>query len=191
MVCAAKGYPLVVTMAESFSVERRKLMRFLGAKVVLTPAPLGATGMIDKAKELAAANGWFHEPAVRERGQPGLPRQDHGAGNPARTSPKSSTTGSPASAPAARSRASPACSGTRGRTPRSSSREPETAPMLTSHAEQARNADGSPAAPPPRLEAASVPGLEPRLHAQDHRRRGGREADRRDRHHPRPGGASR
>src|SRR6476619_4256457 len=43
MVCAAKGYPLVVTMAESFSVERRKLMRFLGAKVVLTPAPAGAT----------------------------------------------------------------------------------------------------------------------------------------------------
>jgi len=59
MVCAAKGYPLVVTMAESFSVERRKLMRFLGAKVVLTPPPLGATGMIDKVKELAAANGWF------------------------------------------------------------------------------------------------------------------------------------
>src|SRR6188474_3017676 len=43
MVCAAKGYPLVLTMAEPFSVERRKLMRFLGAKVVLTPAPLGAT----------------------------------------------------------------------------------------------------------------------------------------------------
>src|SRR5688572_20663386 len=59
MVCAAKGYPLVVTMAESFSVERRKLMRFLGAKVVLTPAPLGATGMIEKVKELAAKNGWF------------------------------------------------------------------------------------------------------------------------------------
>src|ERR1700760_2476775 len=59
MVCAQKGYPLVVTMAESFSVERRKLMRFLGAKVVLTPAPLGATGMIEKVKELAAANGWW------------------------------------------------------------------------------------------------------------------------------------
>ena len=55
MVCAAKGYPLVVTMAESFSVERRKLMRFLGAKVVLTPASVGATGMIDKCKDLAAA----------------------------------------------------------------------------------------------------------------------------------------
>lgn len=59
MVCAAKGYPLVVTMAESFSVERRKLMRFLGAKVVLTPAAAKGTGMIAKAKELADANGWF------------------------------------------------------------------------------------------------------------------------------------
>jgi cysteine synthase len=59
MVCAAKGYPLVVTMAESFSVERRKLMRFLGAKVVLTPAPKRATGMVDMAMALAKKHGWF------------------------------------------------------------------------------------------------------------------------------------
>src|SRR6185369_5313329 len=59
MVCAQKGYPLVVTMAESFSVERRKLMRFLGAKVVLTPAPAGGTGMVKKAIELAETHGWF------------------------------------------------------------------------------------------------------------------------------------
>lgn len=59
MVCAAKGYPLVVTMADSFSVERRKLMRFLGAKVVLTPRALKGYGMYAKAKELAEANGWF------------------------------------------------------------------------------------------------------------------------------------
>jgi len=59
MVCAAKGYPLVVTMAESFSMERRKLMRFLGAKVVITPAPAGGIGMVDKAVELAEKNGWF------------------------------------------------------------------------------------------------------------------------------------
>ena len=59
MVCAQKGYPLVVTMAESFSVERRKLMRFLGAKVVLTPAPAGGTGMLKKAVELAETHGWF------------------------------------------------------------------------------------------------------------------------------------
>ena len=59
MVCAAKGYPLVVTMAESFSVERRRLMRFLGAKVIITPAPAGGTGMVDKAVELAKTHGWF------------------------------------------------------------------------------------------------------------------------------------
>src|SRR4030081_1387100 len=59
MVCAATGYPLVVTMAESFSVERRKLMRFLGAKVILTPATEGATGMVKKATALAEKNGWY------------------------------------------------------------------------------------------------------------------------------------
>src|ERR1700739_1938476 len=60
MVCAAKGYPLVVTMAESFSIERRRLMRFLGAKVVLTPAALRATGMVPKTIELARTHGWFY-----------------------------------------------------------------------------------------------------------------------------------
>jgi cysteine synthase A len=59
MVCACKGYPLVVTMAESFSVERRRLMRFLGAKVVLTPASLKGSGMLAKAVELAEEHDWF------------------------------------------------------------------------------------------------------------------------------------
>ena len=59
MVCAAKGYPLVVTMAEPFSVERRKLMRFLGAKVVITPAAERGFGMVAKAAELAKTHGWF------------------------------------------------------------------------------------------------------------------------------------
>lgn len=59
MVCAAKGYPLVITMSEAFSVERRRLMRFLGAKVVLTPKGQKGFGMYQKAKELAEANGWF------------------------------------------------------------------------------------------------------------------------------------
>src|SRR6201992_1223334 len=59
MVCAAKGYPLVVTMAETFSVERRRLMRFLGAKVVLTPAAERAGGMVKKTQELAEKSGWF------------------------------------------------------------------------------------------------------------------------------------
>lgn len=59
MVCAVKGYPLVLTMAESFSLERRKILRFLGARVVLTPAELKGTGMVAKAVELAKAHGWF------------------------------------------------------------------------------------------------------------------------------------
>ena len=71
MVCAQKGYPLVITMAENFSVERRKLMRFLGAKVVLTPAGEMGTGMVAKAAELAKAHGWwqprqFENPANAE-----------------------------------------------------------------------------------------------------------------------------
>ncbi|MEZ5786051.1 MAG: pyridoxal-phosphate dependent enzyme [Xanthobacteraceae bacterium] len=59
MVCAQKGYPLVVTMAENFSIERRRLMRFLGAKVVLTPASEKGSGMLAKAVELAQTHGWF------------------------------------------------------------------------------------------------------------------------------------
>ena len=69
MVCARKGYPLVVTMAESFSVERRKLLRFLGARVVLTPASEKGTGMMKKAEELAEEHGYF------------LPRQFENAAN--------------------------------------------------------------------------------------------------------------
>ncbi len=59
MVCAAKGYPLVVTMADSFSIERRRLMRFLGARVILTPREQKGFGMYEKAVELADKNGWF------------------------------------------------------------------------------------------------------------------------------------
>ncbi|MEX2258798.1 MAG: pyridoxal-phosphate dependent enzyme [Woeseia sp.] len=71
MVCAQKGYPLVVTMAENFSIERRKMLRFLGAKVVLTPASLKGSGMVAKAVELAEAHGWwqprqFENPANAE-----------------------------------------------------------------------------------------------------------------------------
>ncbi|MBI5506968.1 MAG: cysteine synthase A [Deltaproteobacteria bacterium] len=59
MVCAAKGYPFVATMVETFSVERRKIMRALGAKVILTPAAERGTGMVRKAEELAKKHGWF------------------------------------------------------------------------------------------------------------------------------------
>jgi cysteine synthase A len=59
MVCAQKGYPLVVTMPESFIAERRRMMRFLGAKGVLTPASERSMGMVNKANELAERHGWF------------------------------------------------------------------------------------------------------------------------------------
>jgi cysteine synthase A len=59
MVCAAKGYPFVAVMSETFSVERRKIMRLLGAKVILTPGPERGSGMVRKAEELARRHGWF------------------------------------------------------------------------------------------------------------------------------------
>ncbi|HMI36098.1 MAG TPA: pyridoxal-phosphate dependent enzyme, partial [Steroidobacteraceae bacterium] len=59
MVCAAKGYPFVAVMVETFSVERRKIMRMLGAKVILTPAAERATGMVKKTEEMAKKHGWF------------------------------------------------------------------------------------------------------------------------------------
>ena len=59
MVCAAKGYPFVAVMVESFSVERRRIMRMLGAKVILTPAAERGRGMVSKAQALAEKHGWF------------------------------------------------------------------------------------------------------------------------------------
>ncbi len=146
MVCAAKGYPLVVTMAESFSVERRKLMRFLGAKVVLTPAPLGATGMIEKTKELAKANGWW------------MSRQFENEANPEY---HSKTTAQEILRDFADQKLDYWVTGfgtggtlkgvasvLRQKMPNTKIivGEPETAPMLSTHTEQPRNADGSPSA---------------------------------------------
>ena len=147
MVCAQKGYPLVVTMADSFSVERRKLMRFLGAKVVLTPAPAGGTGMVNKAVELAKAHGWF------------LTRQFENEANPdyhSRTTAREivedfkgerldywvtgyGTGGTLKGVARVLAKEMPdtkiiVC-------------EPEDAQLLASDAEQARNPDGSPAMP--------------------------------------------
>jgi len=59
MVCAAKGYPFVATMVETFSVERRKIMKALGARVILTPAAEKGTGMVVRAEQLAKEHGWF------------------------------------------------------------------------------------------------------------------------------------
>src|ERR1700760_630484 len=72
MICAAKGYPLVIVMAESFSIERRRLMRFLGAKVVLTPAALRATGMVNKTMELAQTHGWFYTRQFENEANPDM-----------------------------------------------------------------------------------------------------------------------
>ena len=182
MVCAAKGYPLVVTMAETFSVERRKLMRFLGAKVILTPAADRGLGMVEKARELAAKHGWF------------LTRQFE---NEANADIHSRTTAREIIADFRReARLLGDRLGTGG-TLKGVARvlakerpetkivvcEPDDAPMLTSGTEQERNPDGSPAAPR-RVQAASDAGLEPGFHPQADRRCGRHEGDRPDPHDP-------
>ena len=161
MVCAQKGYPLVVTMAESFSVERRRLMRFLGAKVVLTPAAQKGTGMVNKAVELASKHGWF------------LTRQFENPANPEiheRTTAREilddfkdrkldfwvtgfGTGGTLRGVSKVLSKESPAtkivvC-------------EPELAPMLSSGKAQDRNADGSPAASHPAFQPHPMQGWSP------------------------------
>ena len=161
MVCAAKGYPLVVTMAETFSVERRKLMRFLGAKVVLTPAADRGLGMVNKAIELAEKNGWF------------LTRQFENEANPdmhSRTTAREivddfkgekldywvtgfGTGGTLKGVARVLAKEMPntkivVC-------------EPADAPMLTSGQPQERKADGSPAAPNPAFKPHPMQGWSP------------------------------
>jgi cysteine synthase A len=78
MVCAARGYPFVAVMAESFSVERRQIMRAFGAKVILTPAAARGTGMVKKAEELAAKHGWFLARQFENPANPAYHRQTTG-----------------------------------------------------------------------------------------------------------------
>jgi cysteine synthase A len=78
MVCAAKGYGFVATMAESFSVERRKIMRALGAKVILTPAAERGSGMVRRAQELAEKHGWFLARQFENPANPDYHRQTTG-----------------------------------------------------------------------------------------------------------------
>jgi cysteine synthase A len=161
MVCAAKGYPLVVTMAETFSVERRRLMRFLGAKVVLTPAADRAVGMIRKTEELARAHGWF------------MTRQFENEANP---DYHSRTTAREIINDFAGERLDYWVTGFgTGGTLKGVARvlakerpetkimvcEPEDAPMLTSGAPQARNPDGTPAAPHPEWKPHPMQGWSP------------------------------
>jgi cysteine synthase A len=161
MVCAQKGYPLVVTMAEQFSVERRKLMRFLGAKVVLTPAAGRGMGMVTKAIELARTHGWF------------LTRQFENEANP---DMHSRTTAREIIADFKGEKLDYWVTGYgTGGTLKGVSRvfakempetkiivcEPEDAQLLASGIEQARHADGSPAAAHPAFKPHPMQGWTP------------------------------
>ena len=161
MVCAQRGYPLVVTMAESFSVERRRLMRFLGAKVVLTPAADRAVGMIRKTEELAETHGWF------------MTRQFENEANP---DYHSRTTAREIIDDFADTKLDYWVTGFgTGGTLKGVARvlakerpdtkiivcEPEDAPMLTSGAPQHRNPDGTPAAPHPEWKPHPMQGWSP------------------------------
>jgi cysteine synthase len=161
MVCAQKGYPLVLTMAETFSVERRKLMRFLGANVVITPAADRAVGMITKMEELAAAHGWF------------MPRQFENEANP---DFHSRTTAREILDDFAGERLDYWVTGYgTGGTLKGVARvlrkerpetkvivcEPEDAQLLGSGIAQARNPDGTPAAPHPTFKPHPMQGWTP------------------------------
>lgn len=161
MVCAARGYPLVVTMAETFSVERRRLMRFLGAKVVVTPAADRAVGMINKTIELAKAHGWF------------MTRQFENEANP---DYHSRTTAREILDDFAAERLDYWVTGYgTGGTLKGVARvlakerpdtkivvcEPEEAQLLASGIEQKRNSDGTPAAPHPTFKPHPMQGWTP------------------------------
>jgi cysteine synthase A len=161
MVCAAKGYPLVVTMAETFSVERRRLMRFLGAKVVVTPAADRAVGMVNKTIELAKTHGWF------------MSRQFENEANP---DYHSKTTAREIIDDFAGERLDYWVTGYgTGGTLKGVARvlakerpdtkivvcEPEDAQLLSSGIEQKRNPDGTPAAPHPNFKPHPMQGWTP------------------------------
>ena len=106
-VAAARGYKMICTMPDSMSIERRKMLRFLGARLELTPREKGINGAIARAEELLKEDArQLHAAAVPEPGQSGRPYTHHGRGDLARHRAASSISSSPASAPAARSPAS-------------------------------------------------------------------------------------
>jgi cysteine synthase len=161
MVCARKGYPLVVTMAESFSIERRRLMRFLGAQVVLTPAADRAVGMVEKAVELARAHGWFLTRQFENEANADMHSRttareiiDDFKGEPLDYWVTGFGTGGTLKGVARVLAAQ-----------RPDTKivvcEPAEAPMLTSGAEQQRNADGSPAAANPAWKPHPMQGWSP------------------------------
>ena len=146
MVCARKGYPLVIVMSEAFSVERRRLMRFLGARVVLTPASEKGSGMVEKARQLAKKHGWFwtrqfENPAnseVHSRTTAEEILRDFGGTGPDYFVTGSGTGGTLTGVARVLRAKSP---GTKVIVA-----EPENSPVLLSGSEQAYHADGTPAA---------------------------------------------
>jgi cysteine synthase A len=161
MVCAAKGYPLVVTMAETFSVERRRLMRFLGAKVVVTPAAERAVGMINKTIELARTHGWWMSRQFENEANPDYHSRttareiiDDFAGEKLDYWVTGYGTGGTLKGVARVLRKERpdtkiiAC-------------EPEDAQLVGSGVEQKRNADGTPAAPHPSFKPHPMQGWTP------------------------------
>jgi cysteine synthase len=161
MVCAAKGYPLVVTMAETFSVERRRLMRFLGAKVIVTPAAERAVGMINKTIELAKTHGWWMSRQFENEANPDYHSRttareivDDFAGEKLDYWVTGYGTGGTLKGVARVLRKELpdtriiAC-------------EPEDAQLLGSGVEQKRNADGTPAAPHPSFKPHPMQGWTP------------------------------
>ena len=162
MVCAQKGYPLVVTMAESFSVERRKLLRFLGAKVVLTPASEKGSGMLAKAVELARTARLVPVPAVRERSQRRRAHAHDGAGDPRRLRGRAARLLGHGlrhrrhAARASRARCKQASPATQ-----IIAAEPDNAQVLGSGIPQPRDADGSRTASHPRFRPHLMQGWAP------------------------------
>ena len=161
MVCAQKGYPLVVTMAETFSIERRRLMRFLGAKVILTPAAERALGMVKKAEALAEKNGWFLTHQFENEANPDMHSRttaqeilaDFPDGSLDYWVTGYGTGGTLKGVSRVLAEKSPntkiiVC-------------EPADAPLLTANEPQARKPDGSPAAPNPAFKPHPMQGWTP------------------------------
>ena len=140
-VCAAKGYKLILTMPETMSIERRRLLKALGAQVVLTPAADGMRGAIDKAERAPAKEHkkCFMPQQFENPANPEIHQQDDGRGDLGRTPTARSTSSSPASAPAARSPASPRSSSRASRASRRSPSSRSRSPVITqTHATASR-----------------------------------------------------
>jgi cysteine synthase A len=161
MVCAQKGYPLVIVMAESFSIERRKLLRFLGARVVLTPASEKGTGMLNKAVELAEAHGYYLprqfenevNAAVHEETTAGEILEDFGAEAVHAFVSGFGTGGTLLGVARGLKRANAST--------RIIAAEPDNAPVLGSGIPQPRDADGSPTASHPMFRPHLMQGWSP------------------------------